>query len=736
MQNRILPSRCARMIPYLAIMAVFAAMVSTGYAETTGQSANVAVFTSGELAVGVLRSADGIKINSLIDRRTRHELLASNNPPFFDILLRSVRDKREIHITADTGWGKAEVEKKRSGFVLRWSDSRESGLSELRVTATASADSRNSAWRWSLKVENGSSDWCIRRVVFPRLSVADPGTGSSIFYPMASGVEKQDVWGKPFSYKSTYPSGSAAMQFFAIYNHEQTPSGLYMGVHDAFGSTRDMFAESDVASKSLLIGFDTPASDMDVPGNGFEFSGNAVWRLFRGDWFDAATIYKAWVKRNAKWWPALGKDGREDTPLPVRELCVWALTGGEPAKVAPSVEAFRQYMNMPVGCHWYSWNKASFDNDYPHFLPAKDGVPETVKQMHNAGVYVMPYTNGRLWDTRDRGIEDWQFTSVAKPACTKDDDGKPYIEDYGSTDTDGSPVHLAVMCPYTDLWQTTLKDLVGRLYSEIGVDGVYMDQVAAAAPKLCMDKTHGHPVGGGHWWNDGYWKMLANIRASKPKDKFLTTECNAEPFVSSFDGLLTWHWQQDGMVPAFPAVYGGAVQMFGRAWGSGSWPTRDLAIRMKLGQELVFGEQLGWISPGIISEKENAEFLKQAAQLRWRTKRYFYAGEMARPPKLIGDIPQVKADWKWGGEHWVTTDSVLCGAWRLSRENRLVLIFVNVGSQPVTAGIRFNPKEYGVSDATVKYTELTPNSLPRKVESISGSHVFAPERAIAWELTW
>ena len=44
--------------------------------------------------------------------------------------------------------------------------------------------------------------------------------------------------------------------------------------------------------------------------------------------------------------------------------------------------------------------------------------------------------------------------------------------------------------------------------NECGVKGVYIDQIAAAAPTLCFDKSHGHPLGGGHWWTEGYWKLL------------------------------------------------------------------------------------------------------------------------------------------------------------------------------------------------------------------------------------
>jgi hypothetical protein len=161
----------------------------------------------------------------------------------------------------------------------------------------------------------------------------------------------------------------------------------------------------------------------------------------------------------------------------------------------------------------------------------------------------------------------------------------------------------------------------------------------------------------------------------------LTTECNGEPFIRWLDGYLTWHWQFDGQVPAFPAVYGGAIQMVGRAYRGGA--TKDLALRMKAGQQLVFGEQIGWIDPGVSREADNADFLKRVVALRRRFAEYFYAGEMARPPKLRGAVPKVKADWQWSGEWWVTTDAVLAGAWRLPQTKRLLVLFVNVSDETV-----------------------------------------------------
>jgi hypothetical protein len=143
--------------------------------------------------------------------------------------------------------------------------------------------------------------------------------------------------------------------------------------------------------------------------------------------------------------------------------------------------------------------------------------------------------------------------------------------------------------------------------------------------------------------------------------------------------------------------------MFGRAYRGGD--SKDLALRMKAGQQLVFGEQIGWLSPSVVDEPENLAFFRQVVRLRWLLKRYFYAGEMARPPQLTGAIPRVTADWQWSG-HWpVTTDAVLAGAWALPNERRLVLLFANVGDQPVTFTVEADARSVGLTGDAVTVVE-------------------------------
>jgi hypothetical protein len=693
---------------------------------------------AGDLGIALQTGTNGVRLWSLYDLGSHIELLASNQPSLFTAKLFNVQTRKETDVVAEQGWQQVRIRAFAGGFSVRWEKPVEAELAGLSVVATAKLDRRNHALRWGLKMEGANRDWSIRRVSFPQLALADLGKGGAVVFPRGPGEAQRDVWGRAFKYSGQYPGGWCSMQWMAAYQGTGNPTGLYIGLHDPWGSTKDLRLESNPTSRSVRLSVDHPAPGTGVGGNSFVLSGEADWQLLRGDWFDAATIYKTWARREARWWPRLGRNGREDTPMWMRELCAWAMTGGKPEECVGPVRQFQEFLGVPVGFHWYNWHQIPFDNDYPHYFPAKVGFEMGIRNLQTNQVLVMPYINGRLWDTHDRGAEDFQFSQVALAAASKDKEGKPYLEKYGSKETNGNPVELAVMCPAAPYWQQTVRDIVLKLLKECGTRAVYIDQVAAAAPTLCMDSTHGHPLGGGHWWNEGYWKMLRAIRDAMPAGSILTTECNGEPFVRWFDGYLTWHWQFDGQVPAFPAVYGGAVQMFGRAYRAGA--TKDLALRMKAGQQLVFGEQLGWIDPGVIKEPENAAFFRDLVKLRFAFRRYFYAGEMARPPKLTGSLPTVRADWQWSGEWPVTTDAVLTGAWRIPTEKRLLLLFVNVSDKPVASSVILDPVKYGMRAQRVhRTTWLQGQSHAEDSAWLAGSErslILQPRQATAWELAW
>lgn len=697
---------------------------------------------AGDLSLILERAPDGLRLLDLFDSARDQTFAPARPRPLFTVTLRRLGTNESVRLVAHQGWKEVVISAEASAspasdpepLVLRWQTPTNAGFGNLRVMARVVPETASAALRWTLTVENPPAGWSVWRVVFPQVAVADLGRQGCVFFPKGSGQVERGVWQRAFRYSGNYPGGWTTMQFMAAYD-EARQTGLYVAAHDPWGSTKDLLVESKPLESAVVLAVDNPVPDMGTAGNRFVLSGEAVWRLLRGDWFDAAVVYRDWVRKEAKWSPALTPQGRSDTPSWMRELAVWAQSGNSPTQLVAEVSNFTKYLGPPAAVHWYNWHQIPFDNDYPHYLPPKPGFVEGVQSLQSSGTFVMPYINGRLWDTRDRGTNDFEFSRVARPAVTKDEKGEPYVESYGSKESDGSPVRLGVMCPSTALWQRHIGQTVLRLMNECGVKGVYIDQIAAAQPTLCFDKTHGHPLGGGHWWTEGYWQMLDSIRQAMPKDRMLTTECNGEPFIRWFDGYLTWHWQYDGQVPAFPAVYGGAIQMFGRSYGGGA--TRDLALRMRAGQQLVFGEQLGWLAPTVVREKGNAEFFRQVVHLRRQLTPYFSAGEMARPPKLAGSVPTVRADWQWGGVDWVTTDAVLTGAWHQPHAQRLALVFVNVSTNPVAAQVNYDLRPYGLGGATVRLTTLSPEgpgSSSTTPATLGRETIFPSLSAVAWEV--
>ena len=121
-------------------------------------------------------------------------------------------------------------------------------------------------------------------------------------------------------------------------------------------------------------------------------------------------IYQAWAQEHAPWWPP----APSKRPSRIQDIAVWAQLVGDPETVVPQVLKFAKYMGVPTGFHWYTWHQIPFDNDYPHYFPAKDGFIDGVRELEKAGIRVMPYINGRLWDAE---LED--FKSGAIKAATK-----------------------------------------------------------------------------------------------------------------------------------------------------------------------------------------------------------------------------------------------------------------------------------------------------------------------------
>jgi len=454
-------------------------------------------------------------------------------------------------------------------------------------------------------------------------------------------------------------------------------------------------------SPGIWLRLSHPAPNNVRPGNDLRVQGEAVWQLFRGDWYDASMIYRDWVTRDAKWFPDLGPDGRRDTPAWMKHLAGWVRTNPNKdlaGKVEKTLE-FAEFIGLPIGVHVYDWQKAEFDNDYPHYFPPKAGeraLQRAVKNLQSNDVYAMPYINSRLWDTHDRGAEDWRFSARAEPAAAKGPAGDIVRARYNSTEPNGEPVIFGVMCPVPELWQQKLVTTASRLVNKYQTKGVYLDQFTSPATDFCYDPSHGHRMGGGNYWRaDGHWPIARHIRRRIPDDRILTGEGSGEPYASVMDGMLALTWRKDHMVPAFPAVYGGAVQLFGSSYRN-NWkkPRFFAGFRARLAQGLVYGKQPGWWWPDVVDKPALAGFIKRVLGLRHRLAPYFYAGRAHRPPEL--DVLTTHPTWSTKrGDQQFKAPAVYTGAWKQFDKQRLALLFVNHTGEPVSPSVQLDLADYG-----------------------------------------
>ncbi len=695
-------------------------------------------FDAGLFRLIFQRLEGGIRLTELVDLDSGRQWLASKAPPLFSLVLRNSLTGERVEMDAAQGWSEVSIGEIEEGLELVLRNPEAIAPQSLDVCIRATREEDRSALAWTLQAVPKGETWGVWAVKFPRVALAEPGENGCLFLPRGPGEAARNGWRQEFDFQQIYPNGWCSMSYFAFYEQPAGGGlgrGLYLGFHDPRGSAKDFRLKSDPVRGRLEFDCDYPAEGRDRAGNAFKMPGKLIWRFFDGDWYDASLLYREWALKHGAWIPE-GKE-REDTPAWFRDSLVWFRLRGDAAFCVPAAKRFAREIGLPVGFHWYNWHLIPYDNDYPHYFPAKPGFVEGVRELQEAGIRVMPYINGRLWDTRDRGLEDWKFTEQGLPGVTKDENGEPFTETYYSIEEDGSLVRLAVMCPSTPVWREKLRELTGRLFGECGVDGIYIDQIAAASPWICMDSTHPHPAGGGSWWNEAYRDLIDSIRASMPEGKILTTECNSEPFLSKFDGYLTWHWQYQDQVPAFSVVYGGRIQMFGRSYSRDA--IRGQALRMKAGQQLVFGEQIGWVeSAEVLEEPESLKFLRRMGLLRRRFHRYFNAGRMFRPPVLLGDNPEVQADWQWLGPWMVAGRSVLASAWGIFEESRMVFFFVNVSDSQVSLQVDFtrtlaemNPNR----ERTI--TICPPEGMEKRMSPLRNERVpleLGPREAVAWEL--
>ncbi|OQA86053.1 MAG: hypothetical protein BWY31_01554 [Lentisphaerae bacterium ADurb.Bin242] len=517
------------------------------------------------------------------------------------------------------------------------------------------------------EVLNSDPERLLKTVVFPDWRLARLPGKDTLLYPTMSGQLSENPT-ETFSYERDFPTAENSMQLRAYYNEAGT--GIYAAMEDPKAWAR----QTSVSGRrnQLFMSWQTavPFPCGATGGNHYRQSGNAVLELFRGNWYDAGQIYKRFLAEKAEWW--IPERPRKSTPPWMRDNAIWILAGVYPRQNEQTLLYLRDYFEMPFGVHLVRWTP---NRNWPHFNKITPRAAELLRSLRKAGLRVHPYTDPRLWAVTDSEDlkQDWKYSSEGKAYAVKNEKGQPVTENYG--------VDCATMCPGARGWQKFCYDVV-KSVAGFGFDGVYHDQLPCGRPELCFDPAHGHLANDPSvWLSGGYWPMYEKIHSDLKKqypELAHTGEDASDPYLKTVDGYTCWRWIEPGHVPLFQSVYAGRVQFTGRLFNH-QYPGDWNSSFAKVAEQLVFGEQLGWIT---LEDLEAATHLrlyfKKLAFLRKALLEYFNTGDMRAPLSFRKPVPELASF--WGNtktpQLLVKTPAVLSSSWRLS-DGKTMTLFVN-----------------------------------------------------------
>lgn len=534
---------------------------------------------------------------------------------------------------------------------------------------------------WTISVDNRSTHFPLSVVWYPMLrQVGKPG-GADVLVPHSNlgarlmkrrgykqGKEADRV--KRCGYMGYEPMVAAFLQEGA---------GVSVVAQDPKGYIKTISIDGRNS-----VWFETPVENAGVVGKA---AGSTKYPVavdaFRGDWWQVAKQYRRWALRQV--WASKGPiRSRSDYPKAMAETPLWLnVRAGTDVVVSNMLAAARRHFpDFATGLHWHGWNKWGHDTHYPEMFPTVTNVEETIGFTHSIGQHTMIYTNGRLWDAEIPSYE------LARPWMVRRADGLDCTERYANKRLQG------VMCPATGFWQDTLVGLAVSITGpRLGSKGLFMDQIGAADPALCYNPLHGHTLGGGTYWFDGYRALLKRAHAvTFANGGYLTTEGTAETWMDLVDGYLcVTRWTPED-VPFYPAVYSGYTTYFGSPQGDDDTPEAFWALQAR---QVLAGVVPGWFNPCMVLSERTAgislkrEMIGRLCRLRQENLDFFAYGELLDELRTVEPPKTVHVFWHGRWSNARRSDefdmpAVIGAKWRSFAGDRTALFVANLSTEEQT----------------------------------------------------
>ncbi|HEY3286168.1 MAG TPA: DUF6259 domain-containing protein [Gemmatimonadaceae bacterium] len=455
---------------------------------------------------------------------------------------------------------------------LQWEGFRGFPTLVVRATVHVDADS-TTAWHIAL---DGISGLGVERVIYPRLGGIGLTEMAELSVPLWMGQRAKDPRnllsgrdGKGRRFEWGYP-GQLSFQMIAL--TRPNSAGLYVATDDSLAYRKSFIMSGDQEGYGRV----EIAHDLSDPAKATAYAPTYAVKLgvIHGTWMHAAERYRTWGERQA--WARNSRVARGTATKWMRETGVWVWNRGRASQVLDPAIMLRQQVGLPVSVFWHWWHAGPYDTSFPDYLPPRDGVPTftaAVKKAHAADVRAIVYMNQRLWCVQTPSYK----REGAERYAVRERDGRVRLETYMVFD----PSPCAPMDIATKFWRDKYAGIADTVVQQYGIDGIYMDQ--AVLSLLCWAPDHGHPVGGGHYWMDGFRELAADLRRRNGTSLGLAGEGGGESWLPDLDAFLTLQVSQERYsdpasgwdpLPMFQAVYHHHAITYG-TYGSLTYPPYD-----------------------------------------------------------------------------------------------------------------------------------------------------------------
>ena len=530
-----------------------------------------------------------------------------------------------------------------------------------------------------------------------------------------------------------YP-GMLSMQCLAFYR--KNGPGLYLSCDDTAAQAK-RFAV--FGNKDQNLGFEL--TQLTASGKGhattYRSSYHAIVGAFNGDWFTVAERYRLWGLQQS--WAKRSRLKTGVTADWVSDTGLWEWNRGRSGGVLDPALTLQTKSQVPVSVFWHWWHGCAYDAGFPEYLPPREGAEAFQTALRHAqeqGIHALVYMNQRLWGmtTASWSQENAERYAVKRP------DGKVQPEVYNTF----THTPCASMCMGTPFWRNKYAGLASEAVTGLGVDGIYMDQ--ACSSLACFDATHGHPLGGGSYWMNGFRLLQSDIRkrCNGSRNVVLAGEGCGETWLPYLDVMLSLQVSMERYaapgdwepIPFFHAVYHGYGVFFGNyssltrppyddLWPAEFAPKEPLKtldrkfsgqFRLEQARAFVWGQQptiANFLDRQFEERADEIAYVIRLANLRYAARKYLLYGTMLSTFENTGEaaleLSQAPMDFSrlsiYAGQQEAVKEfqkkapAVLASAWQ-APDGAIAIVLANVSDKPQRFCLIFDKARYPIPEGS------------------------------------